>query len=155
MLYHELLRGEKLQGMQSLRRALIYLANDRHGSGTTSDHSVVTAAVLLCVRSWVQQYDSLKKHSLQKTELELLDEASRRRGRMNRFGRPVKVSGDILNEMAEGPPPECEKSVKHWMEKSNASRSCVKRAKKQIAKRCTVENRPSIQESESAESSQS
>jgi hypothetical protein len=107
------------------------------------------------VRSWVQQYDTLKKHNPRKTELELLDEASRRRGRTNRFGRPIKVSGDVLNEMAEGPSAECEKPVKHWMEKSNASRSCVKRAKKQIAKRCTVENRPSTQESESAEASQS
>ena len=65
------------------------------------------------VRSWLEQYDTLKKHNPHKTELELLDEASRRRGRTNRFGRPPKVSADILNEMACGAPLECDRPRKH------------------------------------------
>ena len=92
------------------------------------------------VRTWLQQYDTLAKHNPHKSEIELLDEASRRRGRTNRFGRPVKIPAEVLNEMAAGPPPESGKPVKHWMEKSKASRSVIKRAQKQMAKRATVEN---------------
>lgn len=108
------------------------------------------------VRTWLQQYDTLAKHNPHKSEIELLDDASRRRGRTNRFGRPVKMPADVLNEMAAGPPPESGKPVKHWMEKSKASRSVIKRAQKQMAKRATVDNCITrAQDSESIPTSQS
>jgi hypothetical protein len=108
------------------------------------------------VRGWLIQYDTLKKHNPHKSEIELLDEASRCRGRTNRFGRPVKLSGDILNEMVDGPSLEHRKPLKHWMEKAKVSRSCIKRAQKSIAKMATVENCPTrAQDSASVEPSQS
>lgn len=64
------------------------------------------------------------------------------------------MPADVLNEMAAGPPPENGKPVKHWMEKSNASRSVIKRAQKQMAERATVENCTTrAQGSESTETS--
>jgi hypothetical protein len=93
------------------------------------------------VRRWLQHYDTLKKRSPQKSERELLDEASRS-GRTYPVGHRAKISGGILDEMADGIPTIHGKPREYWMEKTKASKSVIKRLEKQILTMPTVENRP-------------
>jgi hypothetical protein len=55
------------------------------------------------VRRWLQHYDTLKKQNPQKSERELLDEASRS-GRTYPLGHRAKISGGVLDELADGTP---------------------------------------------------
>jgi hypothetical protein len=79
---------------------------------------------------WLDQYHTLQAAHPLWTEIQLLDEASRRQGRTNRSGRPRKLSENDLNDMANGPRSERHKTLDEWMEKTGVSRSTIKRAQK-------------------------